>query len=320
MTAEPYSGGMTVPLVGMLGRWRPTATVGRVYFALQALAGAGWWVTVFTVPAIREATLGRLDPVLMALLDIPLFVIASALASAGLRWAALVATGWTAAVAAGMAVYATFTTLAGWGALLMIVAAGFSVLATLIIFLGRLPTEWVLIGPFAFREARERPALSHGASTLVQIVVFWGVLLGLVPAVILFIEQRWGMHVDAPLAVRVLGGVAFVAAALLGLRAAAVMATIGRGTPLPRFTAPVLVIAGPYRWVRNPMAVAGIGQGIAVGIMLSSWLVVAYALVGALIWNWAVRPYEEADLEARFGEPFRTYRDSVSCWVPSLRR
>jgi protein-S-isoprenylcysteine O-methyltransferase Ste14 len=31
-----------------------------------------------------------------------------------------------------------------------------------------------------------------------------------------------------------------------------------------------LVIAGPYRYVRNPMAVAGILQGIAVGWYLGS--------------------------------------------------
>ena len=40
-----------------------------------------------------------------------------------------------------------------------------------------------------------------------------------------------------------------------------------------------LVIAGPYRWIRNPMAVAGIVQGVAVGIILHAWLVITYAVV-----------------------------------------
>ena len=45
-------------------------------------------------------------------------------------------------------------------------------------------------------------------------------------------------------------------------------------------------------------------------------LVVTYAIAGSLVWNFAVRPHEEADLEARFGEAFRRYRSSVRCWWP----
>jgi protein-S-isoprenylcysteine O-methyltransferase Ste14 len=52
--------------------------------------------------------------------------------------------------------------------------------------------------------------------------------------------------------------------------------------------------------------------------MLSSWLVVAYALAGSLVWNSVVRPLEEADLEGRFGDEFRRYRSSVRCWWPRL--
>ena len=65
-----------------------------------------------------------------------------------------------------------------------------------------------------------------------------------------------------------------------------------------------------------PMALSGIMQGAAVGLILSSWLVVAYAVVGSLVWNYAVSPHEEADLEAKFGDEFRAYRDSVRCWIP----
>jgi protein-S-isoprenylcysteine O-methyltransferase Ste14 len=76
------------------------------------------------------------------------------------------------------------------------------------------------------------------------------------------------------------------------------------------------VIAGPYRYVRNPMAVAGIAQGVAVGLLLGSWLVVIWALCGSLVWNSLIRPFEEEDLEKRFGDDFRAYRDHVKCWVP----
>ena len=44
---------------------------GRRYFGVQAIAGAAWWVAVFASPVVREATLGSLDPVIVAVLDIP---------------------------------------------------------------------------------------------------------------------------------------------------------------------------------------------------------------------------------------------------------
>ena len=77
-----------------------------------------------------------------------------------------------------------------------------------------------------------------------------------------------------------------------------------------------LVISGPYRVVRNPMAIAGITQGVAVGLMLGSWLVVVYTLCGSLVWNWVIRPFEEDDLAYRFGAEFEAYRSRVGCWIP----
>jgi len=43
-----------------------------------------------------------------------------------------------------------------------------------------------------------------------------------------------------------------------------------------------------------------------------------YVLVGAVGWNYFVRPWEEMDLERRFGMPYDRYRDSVRCWVPRM--
>ena len=61
------------------------------------------------------------------------------------------------------------------------------------------------------------------------------------------------------------------------------------------------VVQGPYAHVRNPMVVAGLGQGIAVSIAMQSIAVTAYVHLGGLIWNFLVRPAEEVDLSAHFG-------------------
>lgn len=50
---------------------RLDARAGRLYFAVQALAGAAWWIGVFFSDSIRSLTLGELDATLIAWLDIP---------------------------------------------------------------------------------------------------------------------------------------------------------------------------------------------------------------------------------------------------------
>ncbi|MCU1407406.1 MAG: hypothetical protein JWQ43_3709 [Glaciihabitans sp.] len=290
---------------------------GQGFFAVQAIAGAAWWIAVFASPFLREATLGQLNPVAVAALDIPLFVIASAVAALGVRAAAIVATGWTALVAIALAVYATVTGEAGWGVLVMIGAAGCSMLAASLIVLGRVPTAWITYGPFGFRSAPIRQKTgSYLAQTLGQLVFFWGLFLVVFPLAITSFEHRWGVAIAFPLIAGPVGFVILVLASALGISSAYVMSTLGGGTPLPSAMPNRLVIRGPYRWIRNPMAVAGIAQGVGVGLVLSSWLVVLYAVIGSVLWNYAVRPLEEADLEKRFGDQFRDYCASVRCWVP----
>ncbi|WIE66451.1 isoprenylcysteine carboxylmethyltransferase family protein [Curtobacterium sp. MCLR17_036] len=294
---------------------------GRRYFALQAAGGAVWWLAVALVPAVRQLTLGSLDPVTVAVVDVPLFVVASALAAAGLRWAAVVTTGWTVLVLAALACWATATREAGWGVLVMTAAAVGSVLALCLVMLGRVPTEWVTSGPLRFATADpQAPRSRHVRGTVLQIVVFWGLFLGVFPLLVAAAEHRWQLHPPLPPAVRtgatVLGVVVLLGASALGIAAAAVMSTLGDGTPLPSASANRLVVAGPYRSVRNPMALAGITQGVAVGLLFGSWLVVVYAVAGSVVWNCVVRPLEEADLERRFGDDFRRYAAQVRCWVP----
>lgn len=295
---------------------RITPRTARVYFGVQALAGALWWTSVFVSDAVRTATLGELPVALVAAVDIPLFVIGSALVAAGVRRALWIVVPWTLLVAGGMAVYATATTDAGWGALLMVLAGAASLGAGIVMAVGRAPVEWVVTGPFAFRTAATVGTNRILARTGLQTLLFWGMFLVVLPLAISFLESRWMLSVDVPLAVRATGGVVLAAATALGVWSAVSMSVDGEGTPLPSQMARRLVVAGPYRLVRNPMAVAGIAQGVAVGLILGSWMVVAYALCGSVIWNSVVRPLEEADLAERFGTEYADYRSRVSCWVP----
>lgn len=155
---------------------------------------------------------------------------------------------------------------------------------------------------------------------VVQTAVFWGFFLFIVPWAIAWLESRFdllGFRFASPL-MRGLGVALFTIGSALGLSSGVTMAVVGRGTPIPFDCPPRLVVAGPYRFIRNPMVVAGIAQGIAAGLYLGSWPIIIYALCGAIGWNMIVRPWEERDLVARFGGSYQAYRRNIRCWIPRL--
>lgn len=165
-----------------------------------------------------------------------------------------------------------------------------------------------------FRPATTQSKLVNLLKTGLQTAGFWLVFLLVLPTLIGWLETRLGWPGFVPLPMIGWGG--FVLFSLLGLYGGYTMSTVGRGTPLPMDCPNELVISGPYRVVRNPLAVAGIGQGVCVGLVMGSFAVVSYALCGAVLWHLFIRPAEERDLAARFGEAYADYRRAVWCWWP----
>ncbi|HEY3593950.1 MAG TPA: isoprenylcysteine carboxylmethyltransferase family protein [Polyangiaceae bacterium] len=150
--------------------------------------------------------------------------------------------------------------------------------------------------------------------TALQSALIWGVALFLVPLLIVALEHRFGGHPLSWPAAPVAAVILFLLCSALNLAAGFELAVRGEGTPLPTAGPRKLVVGGVYRYVRNPMAIAGIGQGIAVGLWFGSWLVLIYAFAGAFVWHYGVRPAEEQDLLARFGEAYAHYRIAVPLW------
>lgn len=275
---------------------------------------------VFGSDDVQRWTLGDWDRGLLVGPDLLLFVGASAAAAVrGQRAVAVVAAVWTSAVAAALAIYGLTERAAGWGVLLMALAAVGTLAATATLWFGRLPSQWFFVGPFAFRVAAERPGARNLRRSLTQLVVFWTAFFVLVPLIVQAAERR--LRLDWPVlhsgGWRWSGAVVFAIASALGLWSCVTMALRGEGTPLPAETARRLVVAGPYRRLRNPMAVAGGLQTAGVGLVTGCWMVVALAAAGALAWDQLIRPHEEADLASRFGAEYERYRSDVRCWIPS---
>lgn len=166
-----------------------------------------------------------------------------------------------------------------------------------------------------FRRARAATPAWNLTKTAVQTAAFWLVFLVLIPRALVALEQRFGApRFECPSARA--AWTAFALASCLGLWSGATMALVGAGTPLPLDAPRHLVVRGPYRYVRNPMAVAGLSQGACVACLLGSWSSLGMVLAGFVLWNYGVRPVEERDLEAQFGAEFSAYRIHVRCWLP----
>jgi len=89
---------------------------------------------------------------------------------------------------------------------------------------------------------------------------------------------------------------------------------------VPETAPPYLLTEGPYRWSRNPMYVSGVviwlgwatfyGSAAVLGVALVFWSGLAFLAI----------PFEERQLEARWGESYRRYKRAVPRWLgPSAR-
>lgn len=291
-----------------------------VYFAVQGVGVFAWWMMMWTYPqTIRYFQIDPLSQTSLLsfwLADLVLLGLGSLAVSwmiaAGYKFAPIAA--W---LVAGAVTYASlytlvfvFTTDTGWlGVTLMLPA----MIWTGVFAIGLSCEETM------FRPATETSVAWILIKTFTQIVVVWAIILVIFPYLISIVENKLGIpRLEFPFQKHI-AAVLFVSVSSIGVFSAYIMAKIGLGTPLPLDHASKLVLRGPYSFVRNPMAVSGIGQGLAVALFLGSPLVAIYALMGSLIWQLIFRPLEEEDLRRRFGIEYENYCIATKCWIPRFR-
>lgn len=108
----------------------------------------------------------------------------------------------------------------------------------------------------------------------------------------------------------------FLPGALLALWCIATFIAIGRGTPAPFDPPRRLVVAGPYRLVRNPMY---LGAGLALAgaaLFYGSWALLGYCAAFLLVTHLFVVVYEEPTLRSTFGAAYESYCERVRRWWP----
>jgi protein-S-isoprenylcysteine O-methyltransferase Ste14 len=114
---------------------------------------------------------------------------------------------------------------------------------------------------------------------------------------------------------RIAGALVFAAGFALFVWCVSLFARIGRGTLAPWDPTRRLVVAGPYRHVRNPMITA-VGTMLAGETLffhsarIGAWLLLFMAINHAFFLL-----IEEPGLVRRFGEEYERYRAAVPRWL-----
>lgn len=91
----------------------------------------------------------------------------------------------------------------------------------------------------------------------------------------------------------------------------------GKGTPNPKLPPKTLIVSGPYKYSRNPMALGGFltlaGQA---GVYYSPSLFVIAVAFGIIVYFNAMF-VEEPELRKRFGNTYETYMKQVPRFFPN---
>jgi len=144
----------------------------------------------------------------------------------------------------------------------------------------------------------------------------------LVPGLAVFLVPYWILHVTGRLSGPAFGllGAASIALVILGavmvIWVSLTFATRGKGTPVPVAPPQVLVAEGLYRFVRNPMYVGALLVLAAEALLFrSAWILLYAGFLWLALHTFAVL-IEEPDLERRFGDSYRQYKESTPRWIP----
>ena len=84
---------------------------------------------------------------------------------------------------------------------------------------------------------------------------------------------------------------------------------------LPFRPATTLVVAGPYRYTRNPMYVAAALLTVAFGLWLNTWWPIILLIPALVIVRHYVIDREESYMRRRFGAEYDLYTKQVRRWL-----
>jgi len=144
-----------------------------------------------------------------------------------------------------------------------------------------------------------RPPIAWAVAVLAGLALNWLMPLPFIPAAM---PAGW------------LGAMVFALALALFAWAIATITRAGSNVPTNRPTT-AIVVAGPYRFSRNPIYIAMVLGLIGLAIALNSLWLLLTLVPFALVIRYGVVAREEVYLERKFGDDYRRYRARVRRWL-----
>jgi len=165
-----------------------------------------------------------------------------------------------------------------------------------------------------FEDVRTRASALSG--TAIFLFVAPGTVAGYIPWLI----GRWHLHPSflGFAAIRVIGGLLIAAGIVILLETFLRFALQGIGTPAPIFPTRHLVVAGSYRYVRNPMYVAVVSLILGQGLIFGDMRILVYGLCVWSLTHLFVVIYEEPTSRRSFPEDYPVFTANVPRWIPRL--
>lgn len=106
----------------------------------------------------------------------------------------------------------------------------------------------------------------------------------------------------------------------LAIYCTAVLFIPGKSRPAPYVAGGTFIIAGPYRYVRNPFMLGVILTLWGEAVLMSNTVMFAYAAVFTWCIHFWVVFFEEPALVERLGGEYRAYKKNVPRWLPRFRK
>ena len=154
------------------------------------------------------------------------------------------------------------------------------------------------------------------------IIILPGTVLVLIPGVILWlvVTVEGAILPAGPAELRFwIGVLVGVLGLVIAITTTRLFVKVGEGTPAPWAPPRKLVVAGPYRYTRNPM-ITGVSYMIGAEVLLfGSWHLAVWMVIFVVANLFYIARVEEPGLEKRFGEEYRLYKANVPRWFNRLR-
>lgn len=114
------------------------------------------------------------------------------------------------------------------------------------------------------------------------------------------------------------GCLLFIAGFALAVWTMFLFNNIGKGTAAPWAPPKQLVVAGPYKYVRNPMITAVLSILLAESLIFNSLEIFCWFIFFLIINSIYFPLVEEKQLKERFGEEYLEYMKKVPRWLPKF--